>query len=65
METEAKARIVQHRLGRSQPALARGLDAVRGAARTTDNLLPPTVAALRGGATVQELVEATKAGFAA
>jgi methylmalonyl-CoA mutase N-terminal domain/subunit len=65
VESEAKARIVEHRLGRDVPALARSLDVVRAAAHGTDNLLPPTIVALREGATVQELVEATRAGFAA
>jgi methylmalonyl-CoA mutase N-terminal domain/subunit len=64
VESEAKARIVRHRLGRNRPALARSLQEVQGAAQGQDNLLPPTIAALREGATVQELVQATRAGFA-
>jgi methylmalonyl-CoA mutase N-terminal domain/subunit len=64
VERAARARIAAHRGDRDGVATRRALEAVQVAAAGTDNLLPPTIAALRAGATTQEIVGATGRGFA-
>ncbi|GII64681.1 methylmalonyl-CoA mutase [Sphaerisporangium krabiense] len=64
VEKTARDRVVAHRRDRDQQAVVSALDGVRAAAATTANLVPPTVAALRAGATGQEIIEATSRGFA-
>lgn len=53
----------EHRARRDTPAVEGSLLAVEEAAASTANLVPPTVVALRAGATAQELVAATRRGF--
>jgi len=55
VERAQVARLADLRARRDGDAVARGLDAVRAAARGTDNLLPPMRDALRARATVGEV----------
>ncbi len=63
VEHEAIARIVDQRARRSDDIVRDHLHAIEESAAGSDNLLPPTIAALRAGASVQEIIEATAAGF--
>ncbi|MBS1676375.1 MAG: hypothetical protein JST08_03215 [Actinobacteria bacterium] len=62
VEQEMRERIERHKAARGDVAPA--LADVQASAATTENLLPPTIAALQTGATGQEIVAATRAGFA-
>lgn len=55
-------RIASHR-NKYGGACVAELAALRAAAAGHDNLLPVTIAALRAGATIQQIVEGTRAGF--
>ena len=61
----AKKAIAAHKANRDDRAVRSALSEVTGAAAGPDNLLPPTIAALRAGATGEEIVHATGEGFAA
>lgn len=63
VESELKQRIVEHKDKHAGPALDRALDKVRVAAAGTDNLVPPSRDALRAGATIEQIVTATRAGL--
>jgi methylmalonyl-CoA mutase N-terminal domain/subunit len=63
VEKEARERLAAHRESRDAEALSAALLDVEDAAAGTANLLPPTIGALRAGATAQEIVTATRAGF--
>lgn len=63
VEESACERVREQRASRDGDAAGRALAQVRDAAAGTANLLPPTIAALRAGATSQELVLATREGF--
>jgi methylmalonyl-CoA mutase N-terminal domain/subunit len=63
VERDAVDRIRAHKASRDPVPVQRCLDEVQAAASGKDNLLPPTIAALRVGATSPEIVAATKEGF--
>jgi methylmalonyl-CoA mutase, N-terminal domain len=63
VERDAVDRIRAHKARRDPVPVQRCLDEVQAAASGKDNLLPPTIAALRVGATSAEIVAATKEGF--
>lgn len=65
VEEAAKGRLAVTRTGRDDRLLASSLEAVTEAAAGTDNILPPTIAALKARATLQEIMDATTRGFAA
>jgi methylmalonyl-CoA mutase N-terminal domain/subunit len=65
VEEQAKKAIAAHKAERDDRAVRSALSEVTGAAAGPDNLLPPTIAALRAGATGEEIVHATGEGFAA
>ena len=65
VEEQAKKAIAAHKADRDDGAVRSALSEVTGAAAGPDNLLPPTIAALRAGATGEEIVRATGEGFAA
>lgn len=63
VEKQARQRLEQHRARRSAATVAQALGDVEDAAAGTANVVPPTVAALRAGATAGEIVAATRQGF--
>jgi methylmalonyl-CoA mutase N-terminal domain/subunit len=63
VERDAAERITAHKASRDSGPVQNSLDEVRGAAAGKDNILPPTIAALRAGATAEEIVAATREGF--
>ncbi|WP_033295397.1 methylmalonyl-CoA mutase family protein [Amycolatopsis jejuensis] len=63
VEESMRKRMQAHRERRDEEALRKALTAVEDAAAGTANLLPPTIAALRAGATTQDIVSATREGF--
>lgn len=63
VEPELVERVRKHRERHAGPVLDAALAQVRRAAACTDNLVPPTVDALREGATMQQLLDATRAGL--
>ncbi|WP_181764973.1 methylmalonyl-CoA mutase family protein [Streptomyces albidus (ex Kaewkla and Franco 2022)] len=63
VEQQVRERLKLHKESRDNEAVRAALDLLERAAAGTDNLLPPTIAALKAGATSQELVTATRAGF--
>lgn len=63
VEEHCRERVRSQRAGRDEERLDAALRAVEEVAVGTGNLVPPTVAALRAGATAQELVGATRRGF--
>ena len=63
IESDARQRIADARRARDAPAVDAALRDVRLAAAGTENLLPPTISALRAGASVQEIVQSTREGF--
>jgi methylmalonyl-CoA mutase N-terminal domain/subunit len=63
VERAARDRLELHKAQRDDASVMRALAMVTDAASGTDNLLPPTVEALRAGATTQEIVDATRKGF--
>lgn len=63
VEQEMRERLVAHREKRDAAAVRAALERVEDAAAGTANLLPPTIRALRAGATAQEIVAATRTGF--
>jgi len=65
IEELAKEKLAKHKATRDNQAVRRTLHDVVGAASTVENLLPPTIAALRAGATAAEIVQATREGFQA
>jgi len=64
VERDARERLRTHKEKRAESAVQEALRQVEEAAAGTANLLPPTIAALRCGATAQEIVGATRTGFA-
>lgn len=64
VERTARERLAEHRRRRDEAHVRRAVDSVTEAAAGTANLVEPTVVALRAGATAQEIVAATRAGFA-
>jgi methylmalonyl-CoA mutase N-terminal domain/subunit len=64
VERDALDRLSRHKARRDGAATTAALVKVAKAAAGTDNLLPPTIEALKAGATTQEIVEATREGFA-
>lgn len=62
VEAAARARTEAHREQRDQAAVDDAVGAVQQVAASDDNLLPVTIAALRAGATLQEIVDATARG---
>lgn len=63
IERDAVERLTALKRGRDAVAVKRSLVTIEKVAGSKDNLLPPTVEALRAGATAQEIVEATRRGF--
>ncbi|AXK33668.1 hypothetical protein DVA86_14395 [Streptomyces armeniacus] len=63
VERDARERLRKHKESRADADVRAALALVEDAAAGTANLLPPTVAALRAGATAQEIVTATRTGF--
>jgi methylmalonyl-CoA mutase N-terminal domain/subunit len=63
VEREARERVRDARARRDRARVEETLAVVQAVAAGTSNLVPPTVAALRAGATSQEIVEATRLGF--
>lgn len=63
VEQEARERLDRHRANRDQALVVRRVAQVADAAAGSTNLLPPTIAALRAGATTQEIMQATTEGF--
>jgi methylmalonyl-CoA mutase N-terminal domain/subunit len=63
MEAAQVARVRAVRASRDSKAWQGALDAVSAAARGTDNLVPPIVAAVEAGATVGEISDAMRAVF--
>jgi methylmalonyl-CoA mutase, N-terminal domain len=63
IEPDQVARLRALRAGRDQGEVDARLDAVRAAARGTDNLLPPMREALRARATVGEVCGVLRAEF--
>jgi methylmalonyl-CoA mutase N-terminal domain/subunit len=57
LEAAQKARVAQVRSNRDGDGVARGLNAVRQAARSGDNLLPPLVAATKAMTTLGEIAD--------
>ncbi|MDT0381102.1 methylmalonyl-CoA mutase family protein [Streptomyces sp. DSM 42041] len=64
VERDARDRLRAHKEKRDETAVRGALREVEEAAAGTANLLPPTRAALLSGATAQEIVGATRTGFA-
>ncbi|WP_020500810.1 methylmalonyl-CoA mutase family protein [Sciscionella marina] len=64
VEQDAIGRMAKHKQSRDPRAVARSVDELRDVAAGKDNLLPVTIAALRAGATTEEIVKATGEGFA-
>ena len=62
VEGSARARMEDHRRQRDQESVEYALDAIQAVAAGDDNLLPVTIAALRAGATLQEILDATARG---
>ena len=56
-------RVQQVRRERSAGAWQAALDAVRGAATTSDNLVPPIIAAVEAKATVGEIADTLRSVF--
>jgi methylmalonyl-CoA mutase, N-terminal domain len=63
IERDAVERLREGKRRRSPATVDRSLATLEKVAGSRDNLLPPTIEALRAGATVQELVAATGRGF--
>lgn len=63
IEKHAQQKLIANKAKRDENRVGRALADVVGSASGTENLLPPTIAALRAGATVEELVRATGTGF--
>ncbi len=63
VEAAQKRRLADVRAGRDQAAAKAALTALRGAARGTDNLMPPILNAVRAYATVGEVSDALRAVF--
>jgi methylmalonyl-CoA mutase N-terminal domain/subunit len=63
IEEEARKAVAAHKADRDPGPFRAALVDVEGAAATTENLLPATIRALRAGATGEEIVSATRAGF--
>ncbi|NLU73407.1 hypothetical protein HCC61_12090 [Streptomyces sp. HNM0575] len=63
VEQDARDRLKRHKEARDGEAVHSALARVQDAAAGTANLVPVTVLALRAGATTQEIVAATRAGF--
>ncbi len=61
LEREQKRRLAERRAARAVREVQERLDAVRMAARGTDNLLPPMVAAVKAGATLGEISDLLRA----
>jgi methylmalonyl-CoA mutase N-terminal domain/subunit len=64
IEQSCADRVRQQRRDRESGAVRVTMKGVELAAAGRENLLPPTIAALRAGGTAQEIVAATSAGFA-
>jgi methylmalonyl-CoA mutase, N-terminal domain len=65
LEAAQQARVARVRATRDAAAVAAALAAVRGAARGTENLLPPIVAAVKAMATLGEISDALRAEWGA
>ena len=63
LERDQVRALATYKSGRDAVALATSLAAVGAAARGTDNLMPPIVAAVKAGATVGEISNALRAVF--
>jgi methylmalonyl-CoA mutase N-terminal domain/subunit len=63
IEEEQVARLRTHRAKRDGAACAHAIDTVRRVARTTENLLPPILDAVKAGATVGEISNALRDVF--
>lgn len=63
VEESCRDSISRHRAERDSSAVDAAREAVAEVAATQGNLVPPTRAALRAGATLQEIIEATRSGF--
>ncbi|MQA07157.1 MAG: hypothetical protein GEU98_01170 [Pseudonocardiaceae bacterium] len=63
VEGQLRERVRKHKEQHAGPALDGTLERVRLAARGTGNLLPPSAEALRAGATIEQIIEATRSGF--
>lgn len=63
IEEESVARINEQKRNRDPQAVEQALAAVEKVASSTENILPPTVEALRAGGTIQEIIGATTRGF--
>lgn len=63
IEAESVERIAKQKRGRDAGAVNQALASVEKAAASADNVMPPTVDALRAGGTIQEIIDATTRGF--
>ena len=63
LEVEQVARLQAFRAARDPAASQRSLDALRTAARGTENLMPPIVAAVKARATLGEIANAMRDVF--
>lgn len=63
VEQDAVERITEHKRRRDTALVDRALKAVEAAAASTENLVQPSIEALRAGATSAEIVGATREGF--
>lgn len=64
IEASRKETLARHKGARDPRQVVAALCEIRASAAGKDNLLPPTIAALRLGATSEEIVQATREGFA-
>ena len=62
-EADQIARLTAWREGRDAGAVATALEAVRAAARSGDNIMPPTIAAAKAGATTGEWGDVIRSAF--
>ncbi len=63
VERDAIDRMTAHKKRRDPEPVERSLKEVRAAAAASENLVPPSIVALRAGATSAEIVGATREGF--
>jgi methylmalonyl-CoA mutase N-terminal domain/subunit len=63
IEAEQVARVRALRAGRSRSGWEKAIAGIESAARGTDNLVPPIMAAVEAGATVGEIADAMRRVF--